>query len=346
MTFRFFLLSIIVSLALSACHTQQPSAAFRRNSGFVFGTNYNLIYRSDSDLSQQVLARLAEYDSSLSVYNPKSRLSKLNEGDSVEADSLLLYVLTNAKYFHKLSGGAFDVTVEPLSRLWRFTSNLRDDTISVHQWDSLVAQLDTVMPLVGLDKIHIDGNTIRKDDRRMKINANALAEGFGIDVAASVFDMAGIPDYMVEIGGEIHCRGLNPRGGKWRIGIDMPIEGSGLLDRQSQRVIEVTDCAVSTSGSYRQCYHVADGRRVQHTIDPRTGLPVSHSMESVTVVGPNTMTTDALCTTLMVLGPDSALQKIDSFPGVEAYIIYRDEHGNQKEQMTDGFRLLIADTNK
>lgn len=343
MTFRIFLLSIALTMGLSACHTQQPSAAFCRNSGFVFGTNYNLIYRSDTDLSQQVIDKLAEYDSSLSVYNPKSLLSKLNEGDSVEADSLLLYVISHAKYFYKLSGGAFDVTVEPLSRLWRFTSSLRDDTISVHQWDSIVSRLDTVMPLIGLDKIHIDGNTISKDDRRMKINANALAEGFGIDVAASVLDKAGVSDYMVEIGGEIHCRGLNPRGGKWRIGIDKPIEGSGLLDRKCQRIIEVTDCAVSTSGSYRQCYHVADGRRVQHTIDPRTGLPVSHSMESVTVVGPNTMTTDALCTTLMVIGPDSALQKIDSIPGVEAYIIYRDAEGKQKEQMTDGFRLLLAE---
>ena len=344
MTFRSHILLVVATISLAACQSHIPT--YQRNTGFVFGTSYNLIYRADSSLANQVMARLGAYDASLSVYNKNSLLSSLNANDTVAADSLLLYVVSQAKHFHHLSNGAFDITVEPLSRLWRFTSDLRDDTISVERFDSLVAGLDTVMPLVGLDKITIDGNVIRKADRRMKINANALAEGYGIDLAAYVLDEAGVTDYMVEIGGEIHCRGLNPRGGKWRIGIDQPIEGSGVLDRKTQRIIEVTDCAVSTSGFYRQCYHIADGRRVQHTIDPRTGMPVTHSMESVTVVGPNTMTTDALCTTLMVLGPDSALQKIDSYPGIEAYIIYRDEHGIEREQMTDGFRLLLADRHR
>lgn len=341
MKIRNMLLAAIAVSCLAACHPAAQQTAYRRNAGFVFGTNYNLIYRSDSDLCQAVLDRLAKYDSSLSVYNPSSLLSQLNEGDSVVADTMMLHVLLSAKRFHRFSGGAFDITVEPLSRHWRFTRDLVDDTISTEQWRGLVQGLDTVMPLIGLDKVSISGSVVRKADRRMKINANALAEGFGIDVAAGVLEEHGVTDYMVEIGGEIHCRGLNPKGHKWRIGIDKPIEGSGLLNRQMQRVIAISGGAVSTSGGYRQCYHVADGRRVQHTIDPRTGMPVSHSMESVTVTGPNTMTTDALCTALMVMGPDSALQKIDSLPGVEAYIIYRDADGNQREDMTAGFRDMI-----
>ncbi len=336
-------LAVVSALFLASCGHGAGEIPFRRNSGFVFGTNYNLIYRSRTDLCPQVMARLAEYDSSMSVFNPSSTMTRLNEGDSVVADTLMLHVISLAKMFHKFSNGAFDITVEPLSRHWRFTRHLENDTISVEQWQALLAGLDTVMPLVGLDKISVDGDVVRKADRRMKLNANALAEGYGIDLAAGVLEENGVTDYMVEIGGEIHCSGVSPRGGKWRIGIDRPIEGSNMLNRQNQCIVELSDCAVSTSGGYRQCYRVADGRRVQHTIDPRTGMPVAHSMESVTVVGRNTLTTDALCTTLMVLGPDSAFAKIDALPETEAYIIFRDADGNLVERMTDGFRKLIVD---
>lgn len=334
------LLFALAAAALTACSA--PRNSYRKDSGFVFGTTYALTYEADSSLQQAVLDRLADYDASLSVYNPSSLLSQLNEADSVVADSLLLHVVRQAKYFNRLSHGVFDITVEPLSRHWRFTSDLEDDTISVEQWQGLLGGLDSIMPLVGIDKVVIDGNVIRKADARMKVNANALAEGFGIDLAASVFDERGVKNYMVELGGEIHCKGLSPSGRKWRIGIDRPVEG-GIVGRQNQHIIEVSDCGVSTSGSYRQCYHVADGRTVQHTIDPRTGMPVAHTMRSVTVVGPNTMTTDALCTSLMVLGPDSALALARQIPGIEAYIIYDGPDGEMLEDMTPGFRQLVVD---
>jgi thiamine biosynthesis lipoprotein len=151
---------------------------------------------------------------------------------------------------------------------------------------------------------------------------------------------------MVEIGGELHCKGLNSRGQKWRIGIERPIEGSSFIDRREQCIIQLTDCAVSTSGGYRQCWHVADGRRVQHTINPATGLPVTHNMQSVTVVGKSTAVTDALCTTLMVAGPDKALELVGKFQDAEAYIIFFDEEGTMREDMTEGFRDLIIERNK
>lgn len=341
MKFRHILFSAFAASALFSCASQSTDETYRRNTGFVFGTNYSFIYKSKTDLCATIVDSLKSYDAALSFYNPNSLIAKLNDADSIVADHHLINVIRAAKNFHALSNGAFDITVEPLSQLWRFTRNLRNDTITVQQWDSILARIDSVMPLIGLDKISIDGNVVRKADRRMKINASAIAEGYGIDIAARVLDQLGVTDYMVEIGGEIHCKGQNSRGNKWRVGIETPIEGASLLNRQNKRVIEVTNCAVSTSGSYRQCYHIADGRRIQHTIDPRTGRPVSHSMESVTVVGSNTMTTDALCTILMVLGPDSALQKIGSMPDVEAYIVYRDADGKQQEQMTDGFRQLF-----
>lgn len=341
MKLKSILIATIAALTIASCQNAPKEDAYRRHTGFVFGTSYSFIYKSKTDLYKQILDSLAIYDASLSFFNPNSLLSQLNDADSIVADAHLLRVIQVAKDFHKSSNGAFDITIGPLSQLWRFTKDLHNDTISVQQWDSIGAKLDSVKPLVGLDKITIDGNVVRKADRRMKINASAIAEGYGIDIAAAVLDSLGVTDYMVEIGGEIHCKGLNPKGKKWRVGIDCPNENSTIINRKNKRVIEVSDCAVSTSGSYRQCYHVADGRRIQHTIDPRTGYPVCHSMESVTVVGQSTAITDVLCTILMVIGPDSALQKIGSYPNVEAYIIYRDADGNQQEQMTDGFRLYL-----
>lgn len=338
----------LLVLALRACNqTSVASDGYIRNRGFVFGTTYSLIYKSESDHCREVLARLAAYDSSMSVYNKASLLSQLNAGDSVVPDSDMLFVLNRAKFFHELTGGAFDVTVEPLSRHWRFTRDLRNDTISVEKWDSLVAGLDSVRALIGFDKLSVSPSAIVKANRGMKINANALAEGRGIDLAAEVLESHGITDYMVELGGEIHCKGLNPKGQRWRIGIDRPIEGSGLHDRQNQHIISVSDRAVSTSGSYRQCYHVADGRTVQHTIDPRTGMPVNHAMLSVTVVGRYTLETDALCTSLMVMGPDSAFALLDKakangLPEAEGYIIFLDADGQMQERMTPGFEALIA----
>ncbi len=334
------LLILIVLIIHNFNNSTPQSQDYKKNSGFVFGTMYNFTYQADSDLSNAILARLATYDSALSVYNPASLLSRLNESDSVLANNDLLYVINQAKHFNALSRGAFDITVEPLSRIWRFTKNLADDTISVEKWNEIAAQVNDVMPLIGIDKISTDGNIIRKADPRMKLNANALAEGFGIDLAAQVLEENGVENYLVEIGGEIHCKGLNPHGKKWSVGINRPIESSA-PNSGNQCIIEVSNCAVSTSGNYRQCYHVADGRLVQHTIDPRTGFPVSHSMKSVTCVGPNTLTTDALCTTLMVAGPDSALQVVARFPNVEAYIIFQDSLGTQREAMTTGFSALI-----
>ncbi len=334
---------IICSLLLESCSGGQSETTYQRKSGFIFGTQYNLTYKSNRDLGDVVMERLQQYDNSVSVYNPNSLMTQLNNGMEVEADSDLLAVIKLAKRFNKISNGAFDITVEPLSKLWRFSDEQKDDTISVEDWNKLLAKLDTIMPYVGVDKISIDGNTIRKSDQRIKLNANAIAEGYGIDLAAATLEQYGVTDYMVEIGGEIHCRGLNSRGQKWRIGIERPIEGSSFFDRKQKCIIQLTDCAVSTSGGYRQCWHVADGRKVQHTINPATGLPVTHNMESVTVVGKSTAVTDALCTTLMVAGPDHALELAEQFPNTEAYIIYLDEDGNEREGMTEGFRRLIVE---
>ncbi len=326
-----------LAIAFTSCEEQSK---YLKNSGFVFGTTYNIVYESTANLEDSILARLNAYDASMSKYNRASRLSQINRNETCEVDSDFIRIYNKLLEISELSGGAFDITVSPLTSIWHFDENT-PDTISVAQYDSLAALAAATKAFVGIEKTRLDGNRIVKSDERIVFDANAIAEGYGIDLAAEVLERNGVQNYMVELGGELHVKGLNPNGTKWRIGIDKPNEGV-LAPRENQHIIAVTDCAISTSGSYRQYYYRADGQRLSHTIDPRTGTPSVHGMVSATIVGPNTMTTDALSTACMVVGPEQAKEMIGKLDGVELYMIYTDEDGKQQEWMTDGYKALIV----
>ncbi|MCQ2204718.1 MAG: FAD:protein FMN transferase [Bacteroidales bacterium] len=329
-----------VILFLTSCN--EAKERYIKEEGFVFGTTYHITYKYTRSLEKEMLERLRTYDASLSTYNKSSVISRVNRNEDVEVDTLFANVYNKAREVYELSGHRFDITIKPLSNLWRFNGDY-PDTISVATYDSILAKVDSVRSFIGFDKTRLEGRRVVKDDERIMFEAAALAEGYGIDVAASVFDEYGVTDYMVELGGELHVKGLSPSNRKWRISVDKPVEGANELNRSSQILIGVTDAAVSTSGSYRQFYYVEDGRRLQHTIDPLTGRPVEHGMLSVTVVGPNTMTTDALSTTCMVLGPDKAIELVNSLEGIEAYLIYEDDDKVQHQLMSDGFKQLVVE---
>lgn len=335
------LLITIVVLALTSCQNEE----YKRNVGLVFGTSYNFIYKSSVDLEDSILAQLSLYDESLSSYNPISTISKINDGTSTATDEYFRIVYNKALEIYKLTDGAFDITVEPLCHVWKFDTS-HPDTISNAEYASILSKVDSILDFIGMDKIRLtdDKQLIRSDDR-VRLEACALAEGFGIDIAASTLEKLGVTDYLVEIGGEIHMKGLNRDGKKWRIGIDKPIDNNSTnqANRQLQYKLALTDCAVSTSGSYRQFYYTQDGRRVAHTIDPRTGRPIEHGMLSATVIGPNTITTDALSTSIMVMGAEKGMELVKDMKDIEVYIIYETPDKEVHEEMTEGFKKLIIE---
>lgn len=319
-----FLLVFIVA----SCKSNE---GYKTNKGFVFGTTYTFIYKSDEDLNEKVMERLKLYDKSLSTYNKSSLISKVNRNEEVDVDTFFTKVFRKAEEIYSMSGGAFDITVKPLSTLWKFDGQ-RHDTITVEQYEALMrVAKDSLSAFVGMDKVRLEGTRVVKVDNRVQLNANALAEGCGIDLAASVLDENGVTDYMVEIGGELRLKGRNPKGERWRIGIDSPTEENEIWNRQLQRVVSLTDCAVSSSGGYRQYIWREDGQRLSHIIDPRLGVPVQSEIMSVTVVGPNTMTTDALATTFTVVGIDKIQQMMQTLEDIEVYIIFSDDNGQMKE---------------
>lgn len=335
------LLITIAILALSACQKEE----YRRNVGLVFGTSYNFIYKSSVDLEDSILAQLSLYSESLSSYNPLSTISKINDGTSTATDEYFRIVYNKALEIYKLTDGAFDITVEPLCHIWKFDSS-HPDTISNEEYANIMSQVDSVLQFVGMDKIQLtDNNQLLRSDERVRLEACALAEGFGIDVAAATLEKLGVTDYLVEIGGEIHMKGLNRDGKQWRIGIDKPVDNNStnLANRQLQYKLALTDCAVSTSGSYRQFYYTQDGRRIAHTIDPRTGRPIEHGMLSATVIGPNTITTDALSTSIMVMGAKKGMELVRDMKDIEVYIIYETPDKKLHEEMTEGFKKLIIE---
>ena len=230
--------------------------------------------------------------------------------------------------------GAFDITVAPLVNAWGFGFG--------NQNLSSLPDLDTIMPYIGYKKIRLENNRIIKEDRRIMLDASAIAKGQGCDVIAALLEKNGIKNYMVEIGGEIACKGLNPKGEKWRIGIDKPVDDPANENPELETVLVLSDVGLATSGNYRQFY-MKDGKKYAHTINPKTGRPTDHNLLSVTVIAPNCMQADAYATAFMVLGVERSLEICNQFDDMECYLIYSDKDDANKIAYSNGFEKYFAE---
>ena len=264
------------------------------------------------------MERLLAVDSSLSMFNKQSTVSRINSGESLQTDSLLEMVFQFSRSISEATNGAFDVTVAPLVNAWGF--GFKHD-----QWPD-TATVDSLRQLVGWQKVSIHNHKLQKADPRMVLDFGAVAKGFGVDEVASLFRSKGIKNFMIEIGGEIVSSGQNPKGAPWRIGINKPDDDPNNLSSEMQDIIELNDCAIATSGNYRNFY-MHEGRRVAHTIDPHSGFPVQHSILSSTVMAPTCAMADGFATAFMVMGLDKAKKVLDKHPELMAYLIYSDHQG-------------------
>ena len=223
---------------------------------------------------------------------------------------------------HEVSGntnGAFDITVAPLVNAWGFGFEKKDSVNS--------DQIRSLLQSVGYRKVSLSqSGRVMKQNPDTKLDCSAIAKGYGCDVVAGLFDELGIKNYLIEIGGEIVAKGENAKQQKWSIGINRPVDDSLMVNNKVAAVLELTDCGLATSGNYRRFYY-KNGKRYAHTIDPRTGYPVQHTLLSSTVIAKNCATADAYATAFMVLGIDSAKIVLANHPELEAYFIYSDSKG-------------------
>jgi FAD:protein FMN transferase len=303
------------------------------NDGFVFGTSYHIVYEHTADIHNEVMAKIGEVDWSLSTYKDSSVISRVNKNDdSVVLDAHFLNVFSKSLEVSQRTDSAFDITVAPLVNAWGFGFS-KKETITPEK-------IDSILPFVGIAKVRLVDGKIVKDDPRLKLDASAIAKGYGVDVAANYLESVGIVNYMVEIGGEIRAKGINAKGITWGVGIDKPIDDPAVSDRKLQAVVRLGNHAMATSGNYRNFY-VQDGKKYAHTINPKTGYPKQSDILSATVIAPDCMTADAYATAFMVLGLEHSIKIVESDPSLEAYFIYSDDQGNMLEKWTEGFDRLL-----
>jgi thiamine biosynthesis lipoprotein len=281
--------------------------------GNIFGTYYNIRYEGTEDLHQAIKQKLQEVDNSLSMFNPNSVISHINRNDSILTDSLFEAMYAEAHAISELSGGAFDITVAPLVNAWGFGRKTQDPKLKN-------VNVDSIQAFVGYKKICLLNHHIQKDDERITLDASAIAKGFACDVVADLLRQNGCENLLVDIGGEVVLQGVNTQGNPWRVGISKPKQDASGMENELQEVIESTSLCMATSGNYLQ-YSYVDGERRSHTIDPRTGYPVHHSLLSATVTASSCMRADALATACMVLGEKEALNTIESTPDAACYLI-------------------------
>lgn len=325
-----FLLFLIVGTIIIV--RQQHNTPYQKDTGFIFGTVYNITYQSDDNLKSSIEAELHKVDNSLSPFNKQSVISKINRNESSDTDRMFTEVFSLAQKISEETDGAFDITVAPLVNVWGF--GFKNDT------QPTVHVIDSLRQLVGFDKISLTDGKVKKDDPRIMLDCSAIAKGYACDVVAAFLKKKGIENFMVEIGGEIVTQGINSERLPWKIGVTKPVDDSLNTNQELQTVLNVTNKAMATSGNYRNFYY-KNGKKYAHTIDPKTGRPVQHNILSATVLAGNCATADAYATAFMVMGLDKAKTILDKHPELMAYFIYSDSNGNNAVWYSPSMRNKI-----
>ena len=304
---------------------------WQEDSGPVFGTFYSVKYQSPKRFDKEIREVLAGVDASFSIFNDSSTVSRLNHGDSTFSDTLFTYALVWATHIARETRGAFDFTVGPLVNAWGF--GFKSGTFPTE------SQVDSLREFVGYEKLYWEhsrerGGLIRRSDPRMMMDFGAIAKGYGVDCVARLLESKGVGNYMVMIGGEVVVRGQNPEGNPWTIGVEEPVDSRDSIASTYNKILSLTNCAVATSGNYHN-YFYHNGKKISHTIDPRTGYPATTSMLSATVIASTCMQADAYATSFMVMGPDSARAFLAKHSDLRAYFIY-EEDGQRRTWQSKG----------
>ena len=311
-----FLVVLIIGTVLII--RQQQNMPYLTNKGFIFGTTYSITYQSDQDYEKEILAELNKVDAALSMFNKSSIISNVNNNKDMKVNNMFLEVFNLAQTISGNTEGAFDITVAPLVNAWGF--GFKSGNMPTRQ------QVDSIQQFIGYRKVSIDHMKVKKADPRLMLDCSAIAKGYGVDAVARLLKKKGVNNFTVEIGGEIATRGVSARRAPWRIGVVKPTEDSLLYNNEYQTILNLSDIAMATSGNYRNFYYKGC-RKYAHTIDPKTGYPVQHSLLSATVLANTCAEADAYATAFMVMGMEGAKQILEKEKQLMAYFIYTDEKG-------------------
>jgi len=340
---RLVLISILAAASVPARAAEPVLHRFSRTE-IHMAVDFEVVVYAESEARAnealtKAMARIAALDKALSDYDPESELSKLSDSSRVAAGQEafprvplsddLWNVLSLAERVSRESRGAFDVTIGPLSRLWR----------RARRWKELpeAEQLAAARASVDYQWLRLDAQTRTAQLLRanMRLDLGGIAKGYAADEALRVVRACGLPRALVRASGDIAAGEPPPDERGWRVGL-APLNP----DEPPVRFIALAGAAVSTSGDARQ-HLVVDGRRYSHIIDPRTGLGVA-GRSSVTVIAPQGALADSLATAISVLGPQEGLALVQRFPGAELYLVYEDDAGRQTTVQSPGFARYVT----
>lgn len=323
-------LFICVIIGLSSCSNYQKISF----SGEAQGTYYAITYydRDGKDLQTSIDSLLDDFDMTASVWQKNSIISAINRNDSnVKLNQDFITIFKKAQSVANATDGAFDITVGPLINAWGFWFR---DRIDVDQ-----KVLDSLMPLIGYKKVKLEGKQIVKEYPAIKFDFNAIAQGYSVDLVAKYLESRGISRYLIDIGGEVYAHGRKPGGVQWKVGIEKPTEDV-LGKRILEAVVFLKDKALATSGSYRK-FHVVDGVKYSHTVDPKTGYPVQHSLLSASVLADDCITADAFATAFMVMGLEKTREFLLQHNDLKVFLIYAEKDGSLNTWYSKGMRKLM-----
>lgn len=293
---------------------------------------YNVKYfdQGVAGLDREIAEELVAFNQSLSTYIPTSEISQLNkEGSFIFQSGFFLPVLKKSREIYDKTAGTFDPSIGPLIQAWGFGPDRR-----LQELDSAI--VDSLMAISGFDQVIFDDEKISIPNN-FQIDFGAIAKGYAVDVVAELLESKGIVNYMVEIGGEVRCRGANDQLKAWSLGIEDPTVSQ--MEQRRLAIVRLKDRSLATSGNYRNFYE-KDGKIYAHIIDPRTGYTAKHNLLSASVFASDCMSADAYATAFMVLGLSNSKELISSL-GLEAILIYRSESGEIVSYVSDGIRPFL-----
>ena len=339
--------------------------------GYAQGTTYSIVYQDSlkRDLSNSIDSLLKDYDSYLSTYVDTSLISQFNNSEcssassktswnnrfldlEIQFDGIFEECFKAAKEIYHATDGAFNPAVFPLVEYWGFLDGKPRDDIFQYEIDSILKIVNFSDSMINLhtdtvskgDVLFSSPPVIEKLNGSMKIDFNGIAQGHSVDIIGRYLLSLGINNFMVEVGGEVLCKGVNNKNSYWQIGVDKPVENSSPGSKGFQFVVNVNNGAIATSGNYRKFYE-KDGVKYAHTINPKTGYPVQHSLLSVTVAADKCVDADGYATAFMVMGMEQTKKFLSAKPELhlEVYLIASSGKEEYEFWMTKGFQNLIVE---
>lgn len=274
----------------------------------------------------QAFGEIKKIEALMTPFEETSELSVLNKAPKpgrYKVSDHIWNILNISGKLNEQTGGAFDVTVQPLYNLWKSAAHRN----KLPTGEELAGALKSV----GWNKIilHEDTKEVEFTVAGMELTFGGIASGYAVDLIANSFRKNGIQNFLIDEGGDIFCSGRPGKRSLWRIGVRDPLKKSNVI-----KVLSLTDMAVVTSGNYERYYKIG-GKNYSQIFSPQTGLPVEQTV-STTVIAKDTVTSDGWATALMVLGADKGMQILRFKKDIEALIIYSDD-GKLSVKSTHGF---------